>query len=295
MKWFAISGAVLVVVGIIGIGSLTAAGNTVNWHRPWTFGLATRGQEAPHAFSIDETKRVSAHGATSLQVTVDTAAVSIKPGPGHDFSAHLYGDVVSSQPKSDVLFTVNESGNQVVIQVRHKTHFTMSFGINRGLQLDVVVPKAVYDSLSVQSDTGKVSVKDLNAKNMTLHLDTGALNINHVIGNLTATTDTGAVDVQSATGRLNLTADTGKISVMEPNITNDITAKTDTGAITITSEAPPTDLSFNLSASVGSVHADVPNAQVTSNTHSSVNGSVGSGGPAVTATSDVGTVSFITH
>lgn len=295
MKWFALTGAVLVVLGGVGIASVHDRGIGIGaGQNPWHLTVNLPNFAPMKTYNLNKTEAVSADAVKSLQIDADTAVVQIHPGTGKDVTAHLYGRAASNKPLRDLTFTVVKTGDTVRITLKRQQSLDFAFGTNLQINLDVTVPQKVYDSLTVQTATGEVDASNLTVKRMNFHLATGALNIEQIRGNVTGTTSTGAITITNVAGSLNLTANTGKIAVHDAALTHNITAKTNTGEVTIEADTPPKNLQFNLSTSIGSVNADVPNATVNGG-RTSVSGTVGSGGPVITGHSDVGAVSLNAH
>ncbi|MBR5261951.1 MAG: DUF4097 family beta strand repeat protein, partial [Oscillospiraceae bacterium] len=92
----------------------------------------------------------------------------------------------------------------------------------------------VKGNLSIGSDTGRITVQDVNPKNLDVSTCTGAIVLKNILvsGNITITTDTGDTDMTSVKCRgLEMRSDTGDITLAKVIASASANIGTDTGDV----------------------------------------------------------------
>ena len=159
-----------------------------------------------------------------------------------------------------IKLTVKEKGNRVMIKAKKKSKLAQGFTIS------VELPSKQYEQLQIQADAANINVGRVHTTGYVLK------------------TSVGNIDVDAAQGIINADTQVGNVHLNLQTISNDIVARTEVGNIVVeTNEAPPA-LQTLCKTGIGTVEISLPNVQ---------NGSIGTDGPLVKLTSEVGDVSLL--
>jgi len=132
--------------------------------------------------------------------------------------------------------------------------------------ISVKLPNKQYEQITVEAEVANIDVGTVDA--FYHYLKTS-------VGNIT---------VQDANGIINAKAEVGNVELQFHEIISDIVAETEVGNITVKIEEAPTALQTVCKTSIGSTTINLPNVN---------DGSIGSGGPQVELTTEVGDVSLM--
>jgi Toastrack DUF4097 len=201
--------------------------------------------------------------------------------------------VTSNRDDLQSLYTFNfESSNGLVRVTARKKSF--QWFSNANLHFDVTVPSQTR--LSVKTGGGSVKVSSLEGE-QNLGTSGGSINALDVHGNVVARTSGGGITVNSLDGSLEARTIGGSIHI--EGLTGRVSAHTSGGSIRATlargnsqggqletsggsirvSLDPTANLNLDASTSGGSVSTDLPVRVQGTISHSSLHGSIGSGGP----------------
>lgn len=200
----------------------------------------------------------SAEDVMRINVISDTADVFISMYEGDEIRAYL------SDKKGERLFrgyklTVKEKKDRVIIKAKKKSKLA------EGYMIMVELPSKQYEQIQIQADAANINVGAIHTSGYVLK------------------TSVGHIEVDAAQGIINADTQVGNVHINMQMIGRDVIAKTEVGNIVVeTDEAPPA-LQTVCKTSLGEVVISLPNIQ---------NGSIGTGGPLVKLTSDVGDVSL---
>lgn len=114
-----------------------------------------------------------------------------------------------------------------------------NFGTLRGPRLTVYLPKAEYDSLTVDTDTGKVTAAEsFSFGEVNIKGDTGSVKLSGVAvsGRLSVKCATGSITLEDVTaGSASVEANTGSVRLIRMNAAGELRVSTDTGSISFDS------------------------------------------------------------
>ena len=114
-------------------------------------GRIVRGDSLANSTEIDETKTVN--NGTRLVGQGEIAEVVINATSANDVTAHLYGEGIIDGIVPGL--QVSEMGGEVSVKVVYSGHFFLG-----NLNLEISVPKSVYDLISVTSRLGEATIGD---------------------------------------------------------------------------------------------------------------------------------------
>lgn len=160
----------------------------------------------------------------------------------------------------DYKLDITQDQGQTRIKVVQDNRYRF-FDIYTELKLTVGIPATRLDQLEVVTDSGKIDIGPVLAKEYRV------------------VSDSGAIKLVIAEGIIHAKTDTGKITASVEHISQDIHATSDSGDITIQTAEAPKALRTQFSADSGTVQVTLPDYQ---------EGSIGEGGPLVELISDTG-------
>lgn len=228
-KVLSILGAVLLIIGIIGVFL--------------TYNAAHEKE------SISEKKVIEDKSFESIDIQVDNATVAVISTDDETSEVELTGKRSKSSKNK---FSVDMVDGELSIKLKDEHWKLFSFDFfSPSLLLKVYVPEKQYSSLKISSDNGKVNVDHLNAKEIHLSSSNGQLEVNDLSGlKLVGEVDNGEiyaenlqmeneVNVKSNNGTIelkhvaasiiNTETDNGKIMLDE--VEGEIVGKTNNGRI----------------------------------------------------------------
>ncbi len=167
----------------------------------------------------------------SITINADTEKITFVP------SEDKKCRVVCREEESDS-HKVRVDGDTLIVERENKKQLHFSIGIvTESQEITVYLPEDAYDALSIDSDTGDVSIpKDLAFANINVALDTGDVQLSaSAKGDIYVKTNTGHIAVTdvSASG-LKLKTDTGKIEANKIKLSGDMDIQVDTGKTILT-------------------------------------------------------------
>ena len=111
-----------------------------------------------------------------------------------------------------------------------------NFGVFQSPSVTVFLPRAQYDSLIVNSDTGSVDIPDgFSFSEVSIKADTGSVKLSgvSVSGKLTVKCATGSITLEDVkAGGVSAEANTGSVRLIRLSALGDLRVETDTGSIT---------------------------------------------------------------
>ena len=204
-------------------------------------------------------KFISAENVTRVNVVTDVGDVFISMYEGDEIRAYLSdkeGEMLSKKYK----LTVKENGGRVTIKSKRKSKLAAGFVIS------VELPSKQYEQLQIHAEAANINVGTVHAAGYVLN------------------TSVGNIDVDAAQGIINADTKVGNIQLNLQTISNDIVARTEVGNIVVETNETPLALQTLSKTGIGTVEISLPNLQ---------DGSIGTDGPLVKLTSEVGDVSLL--
>jgi len=139
-------------------------------------------------------------------------------------------------------------------------------------KLLISLPDKLYEQVTIKNNFGRVEAADLNANDVNIDLDAGEIRMSRVLGNM------------------NLEVNTGAIVVDGIKLEKDLTAKTDVGEIAIHLSESPKNAEISLKSDIGNVRADFDGIRFDTNASNKKTGTIGSKGPHLNASTNVGSI-----
>jgi lia operon protein LiaG len=184
--------------------------------------------------NINETQVVDGEKITSIDISASSAGVYLIPTDRDEITIELTGSV-SSKLRNSFSLDVDTNRDKLTVNVKRKSETIKNiFGVvTINTKLEVYIPEKVYDSISIQTSSGKVSIGDLDAKSFAVNSSSGSINLSDIIAEKDIT-------VQSSSGRI----------AVSNSQTKSVSASASSGSITLDSVVAET---MNVAASSGRI------------------------------------------
>ncbi|MDF2680057.1 MAG: hypothetical protein K0R47_1247 [Brevibacillus sp.] len=241
--------------------------------------------------SVNEERAVS-QSIKGLNLSTETIDVIIGPSNQSTAIVRLVGNAVDQQMER-LQFT-SEVGTDGILNVtlREQNHIGMFFMGNGHLQVEVLVPEAVYESIILETATGDIKSSALKAKQAILTSSTGDIELGGFQGEqLTVDTDTGDLKLLQIHSALKIESSTGDVSkLVLSELTHHVDIRTDTGDVRISADKKPTDAKLELESDTGDISVDWSELKYDRKEEHNVEASIGTGDSVIsvkTATGDI--------
>lgn len=283
-----------------------------------------------------ETERVlDAAGVRDLSISSSIGHVRLILEETDKIRVRLTG-TVPDKLKKQLTLKAETAGDRLVVDLDTGK---VNIGLNlsqwiswikqESIQLEVIVPPTVYDSVKIKSDIGTAHVDRLQASRLDLESDTGKVTVSRFEGGqvtaksavgvidltsirsdqLTVRSDTGKIEVDGFTGKrldvksdigtvllnnidspIQAKTDTGKIELKADTILHDVDLATDIGGVEVIMNRIPAALQFDLYSSLGKVAFHPDGAKYDVKESSRLKGSIGSDGPVLRIQTEIGKI-----
>ncbi|EFM08414.1 hypothetical protein PaecuDRAFT_4767 [Paenibacillus curdlanolyticus YK9] len=192
-KWVGI-GLILIAVGVVGLLLPWS-----HWREDWF-----------STVPVMKESTLKADGVKGLAVHADSEDVRIVPGKDGVIVARLEGKISKKKERKINLETAMADG-VLDVKVKHQQSFEMGVSIVR-LKLTLEVPSRVYDSLSVNTDSGDIELVDLSANEVKLESDSGDMALRKLQAkSIAAASDSGDQLFEDTEGALRAKLDSGDV------------------------------------------------------------------------------------
>ncbi|RIX48634.1 hypothetical protein D3P08_24340 [Paenibacillus nanensis] len=229
---------------------------------------AAIGESSGSGETIKQTESVKADEFDSVAVKAEAMEIIVEPAAGDKAEIELTTDKAID---NEITLDVHVEKRELQITVEEKSVIT-----NKSQQgerkLTVLLPDHLYDRVTVQTEFGAVDASSIKAESVNI------------------TVDAGSITARDLTGKTTLETSAGEITVDGFKLDHDLTATADVGDIKITLDESPKSGTVSLHSTVGEVNADLNHIDYSKNSALSKEGEFGSGGAALEATVEVGSV-----
>lgn len=140
--------------------------------------------------------------------------------------------------EEDDLHQVSVQGDTLTIErkEKHKWHFFHFGVITESPKITVYLPGDVYNALSINADTGDVSIPDnFRFADIDITLDTGDISCQaDANGDMSFKTDTGHITISDVSAEgMRITSDTGRMDITNIELSGDMEIREGTGRVTM--------------------------------------------------------------
>ncbi|MDR7315008.1 DUF4097 family beta strand repeat-containing protein [Brevibacillus nitrificans] len=265
----------LFIIGVAGLGWLFSK------QEQFAFSLKT----------IDEARTIE-QKVKALDLSVDTTDVLIKKSDTGSAMVRLVGETAEDDV-GRIQFDSNVSPDGTLrVSVRKPMPFKPFFMGNGQLRVEIMLPEAVYDSISLETATGDIKSEAIAAKEANVTSSTGDIDIAGFTGDrLTLETDTGDMKLLNIRSALTIECSTGDVSkLVLPELAHDVAIHTDTGDIRLFAEKKPPEAKLELQTDAGDIQVDWPGLNYEQKEEHYVKASAGSGGSILSVRTSTGDI-----
>lgn len=248
----------LLGLALIAIGIFALVFNSTQQQSSSVFNFFSSGN-----VEINESKVVDGDKITSIDIHSSSPNVYLIPSDSDEIIIELTGEV-SSKLKNSFSLDVDTSRDKLSVKVNRKSETIRNiFGtIVIRTKLEIYVPEKMYDSISINTSSGKIEIEDLHAKSFDLRASSGKIDIENIIAekDFNARTSSGRIEVSnSEAASLNTSASSGSITLKNIQ-TSTMNIATSSGSI-------------ELSDSMGEITAAASSGRITIN-NKQLNGNI---------------------
>lgn len=233
-------GLLLFVIGTLGTVALMFSG----------IGFASENVIEEQTFNGQNLKNVSIHS--------ELADVIFHPADNDKVKIELKG---RTSKKLKTKFQASADGKTLNISVKQKTKiFNVDFSfVNNDVNLNVYLPKKMYDSLEFNTKLGDISASDkLTAKNATIKTDIGDIELNGFEGEkIVGNTALGDIKIKGLHAAFDLNTDEGDVN-LQPVLAlkNENKIRSALGDVKVDVSEDPEGLALDLSTELGDIESD---------------------------------------
>ncbi|PWK15787.1 DUF4097 family beta strand repeat-containing protein [Tumebacillus permanentifrigoris] len=180
--------------------------------------------------SLDLEKSFDGKDVTSLQIQSSAAEIHLIPIDGDKIQVSLKGTLGEKdiEKEKDTMLNATLSGSQLTIIAKKPSQF-LNLGTGK-LQLDVQVPKKVYNSIKLESSSGDITVDPFEAKQFTIDVQSGNTKVAGFKGDeFIASAQSGNMKFDKMSGHVNVTVQSGDVSLSMAEMLKDVSVETHSG------------------------------------------------------------------
>ncbi len=241
---------------------------------------------------------LQADAINQLDIEVDIADFQIEKSPDNNIHVALNGQLNQYQEEK-MTYEVYDEDNTLFIKLDQQNSWWFSFAIlpfqwNDPLELVLQLPEKQFKQLRVDANVADLAIRAGNYSAIEVSSDVGDLKIANIKSNRTSVeTNVGDIAIETGSGSYQLISDVGEISLSLIEWNNDITIESDVGDIDVTMEKMPQAYQMDLSSDVGGVHTSGIRLDRAENDDGNIYIEVGTDGPRMDLSSDVGEIEVI--
>lgn len=254
--------------------------------------LFAKQEQFAYALKAVNEERIVAPSISALELSTDTADVLIGKSNQSAAIVRLVGE--ASDEEMERLKFSSDAGTDgtLRVHVREQPRFSLFFMGNGHLQVQVLLPDAVYEKISLDTATGDIRSEAIQAKQARVASSTGDIDLAGFHGDhLSIQTDTGDMKLIDVDSALTVTSSTGNLNkLVLTELSRDVEIRTDTGDVRISATHKPAAASLELESDTGDIQVDWPQLTYERKEEHHVQASVGTGGSTLfikTATGDI--------
>ncbi|WP_456275184.1 DUF4097 family beta strand repeat-containing protein [Bacillus sp. AK128] len=253
MKRIVVTALILLLVGIL--GTAVTAGVTD------TFSFDTVGLHEEYESKEDINK---------VMVDASSPEINLIPTDQDKIKVILDGKV-SEKVLDQYEFEVKESGDTLTISLDLDLYFNIGVAI-ADLTLDVHLPEKSYHSIDVNSSSGDITLKGMNADHLVLESSSGDINLqdSSAASSISLEASSGSIEVIDSTspqfeanassgdisfkdveGDIMVNTSSGEINLDSQEISGDFIAEASSGDVTVNYKEIPSSLAIDFRSSSG--------------------------------------------
>ncbi|MED1863033.1 DUF4097 family beta strand repeat-containing protein [Fictibacillus nanhaiensis] len=227
--------------------------------------LFMMGESPFNLAKINEQKSIETSSINEIMIESSAGDVFVLPHDGDQIIITMKGKT-EKKFADNFSLSVKTDENKLRIQAKQKENTNLFSLFSGDYELLVKLPQAEYKRLQVNSDTSDIKMHAIKANDIQLQTNLGDILLEDITGAVSAKSDVGDIDIQLL------------------HIKKDIIAKSNLGDITIKTKNEPDQLRTDLRNTIGEETITLPRLK---------NGSIGTGGPLVFLSSEVGDLALM--
>lgn len=273
------------------------------------------------AFSADtievfNDKNIDGEEIDEVSISTSSTDIQVEPNESNQIIIKWGGKTTQKEWKKYRL-TTNINGDKLEIKLDKSNPFSFSFEMTgvRDINLQVYLPRKIYNSLEVHSSSGEMLIQTMEAKYTDVGASSGSIKLTEIKSEVLeasvssgeiyiyksefndATTSTSSGDIYIEENRIkqiNAKSSSGNIEINNEMLTGDIIAKTSSGDVHLFLEKEPASFLIDYKSSSGDERINIEGINFEKNSDHHVVGMKGNGEHNITVRTSSGDFSF-TH
>ncbi len=245
---------------------------------------------------MTESTEVEADQINEITVQADVADVKFEKSPDQSIHVLLTGRV-SSRMKEQLDYQVAHENSQLSITLNQSNQSWFSFIPFQGikyLNLIVQVPDKPFEKLSFHSNVADAALSYGNFSAMDVTTDVGDIEIENMdTAKATIETNVGDINVEDGLGSWDISSDVGETSLSLAKWEHDVTIESEIGDVEMEIQQMPKAFQVNLTSDIGDVHTSGIQYNQSESNDKDIYLEIGTGGPELEITSDIGDIEVI--
>lgn len=211
--WLIIAVSLIIVGSLIFVCTMSSIG--------WDFTRISTFKFTKNTHTVSETY-------ANIDITTAEASVELAPSQNGETSVVCF-------EKTTVTHSVSAENGTLIIKFVDKRQWYDHIGFSfTSPKVTVYLPQETYDSVSVKSGTGNVTIPNsFSLKNLDIQTGTGGVTSHAVADSVTVRTGTGNVNVKNCNGAVDIKTSTGYIKLSAVNTTKDVKLSVSTGYVAV--------------------------------------------------------------
>ncbi|MFD2613868.1 DUF4097 family beta strand repeat-containing protein [Paenibacillus gansuensis] len=201
-------------------------------------------------------ERIVEHSkAVKAVIVADSADMKIIPAEGDRVKVSIAGKV-SLHQADRLLLTAEESGDTLTIRADWKDQFVVGVSMAE-LDMTVELPKRVYDSFKLRTDSGNAVITGVQADSMEVDSDSGKVTVeDSQAEKLLFDGDSSTMSFVNVLADLKGTTDSGDVVITGKQWDRTAEVKTDSGDVTVTLSEQPQSMRIQYTTDSGKQQLD---------------------------------------
>lgn len=202
--------------------------------------------------SIKEERIFNNENFTNIDIKVDNAVVEIIPANNLTTRVELLG---SAKKNKEYTFDANIQKNTLAVHLNENQLKLYNFDFSdSALEINVYVPKKLYDTLRVEVANGRVKAEEIDIKAATVKSENGTIDLKGLkTSTVTVRSDNGEIFLEDIEGDISGNVLNGEISLITDHLDRNIDFESLNGEIEIVTEKEPTNATIDVEVANGDV------------------------------------------
>jgi lia operon protein LiaG len=238
---------------------------------------------ASGGFSLDTynvSDKAVVHNADISRVEIDLSSsdVTVHSSDSDEFTVEMNGKI-SKKLKKKLKLDVQEKGQTLKIGLAGEDQIKFNVGVLIvDTNVEVFIPKKIYDSIQISTSSGDILIQDLKAKETLFDTSSGDIIARDLYTGVNRFhSSSGEVELSNVTGDIEAESSSGDMIIDFINANGNLDAKTSSGDVSITYQEEPNSLKIDFQGSSGEGEVSLEDVSFDEKSENSIRGVIGEG------------------